>query len=233
MWLAPNRGEIVWPIYSYASYLGISAERARDVIIELLETGTADGEFMKDAKGECDEKCETPHDYGHTVSNCQETVRLINRRMTTDEKKRENNRIDQYKSRVRKKSAKRKEGVSKKSGSILHTSEVRRHISEEDKKKGRTPLPPWLDEKLWEDFKTFRKTSRRRLTARAEELAVAKLSQLRAAGQDPRAVIEQSILNGWQGLFPLKANGAGAVPQEPRDLRTPTEKLAARKSGGV
>jgi hypothetical protein len=44
------------------------------------------------------------------------------------------------------------------------------------------------------------------MTHRAQELAIGALGRLRAAGHDPRAVIEQSILNGWRGLFPVRSS---------------------------
>lgn len=35
-------------------------------------------------------------------------------------------------------------------------------------------------------------------------LAIAELNRLRAAGNDPKLVLEQSILNSWQGVFELR-----------------------------
>ena len=34
-----------------------------------------------------------------------------------------------------------------------------------------------------------------------------KLDRLRANGDDPVAIIDQSIANGWQGVFPLRCMG--------------------------
>lgn len=56
-----------------------------------------------------------------------------------------------------------------------------------------------------EEYKKFRKQMRRPLTDRAMQLAVKKLDTL--AGDDVEAkvaIIDQSIANGWIGLFPLK-----------------------------
>ncbi len=51
MWNSPTRGQIIWPLYSFASFFGVSAERARDTVLELLETGTAAGDFLNDVDG--------------------------------------------------------------------------------------------------------------------------------------------------------------------------------------
>ena len=50
------------------------------------------------------------------------------------------------------------------------------------------------------------------MTDRAMELAVKELSSLRDAGENVQAVLEQSILNDYQGLFEVrksKGNGNG------------------------
>lgn len=66
-------------------------------------------------------------------------------------------------------------------------------------------LPEWLESKLWERFKEHRKRKdKRALPLEAERLGIEKLTLLRAAGNDPKAVIEQSIFSNWQGLFPVE-----------------------------
>lgn len=56
-----------------------------------------------------------------------------------------------------------------------------------------------------EEYKEFRKQVRRPLTDRAMQLAVKKLDTLAGTDVDSKiAIIEQSIANGWIGLFPLK-----------------------------
>jgi hypothetical protein len=59
-------------------------------------------------------------------------------------------------------------------------------------------------------FEEYRKKIRRPLTEHAIELILKKLGQLRAQGHDPVEVLEQSIMNGYQGIFPVRkerANG--------------------------
>lgn len=62
--------------------------------------------------------------------------------------------------------------------------------------------PEWLDGQAWAEWCRYRHG--RKWTQRAAELSLSKLAELHAAGHDPRLVIEQSIANGWTGVFPLK-----------------------------
>jgi len=79
----------------------------------------------------------------------------------------------------------------------------------QDQKQGRAPLalPEWLSAETWGMWHDFR-NSRKGWTAKARALSLGSLTRLRAAGHDPRLVIEQSIERGYTGLFPLKPNGA-------------------------
>jgi len=77
-----------------------------------------------------------------------------------------------------------------------------------------TPLPPlegdasqipdWLPVDEWRDFKAMRAKIRKPMTAKAEKLAIDELNKLRRDGNPPAAVLDQSILNCWQGLFPIR-----------------------------
>ncbi|MCW3528652.1 helix-turn-helix domain-containing protein, partial [Burkholderia cenocepacia] len=42
-------------------------------------------------------------------------------------------------------------------------------------------------------------------------VSLRKLTKLRSVGQDPKACIEEAVLRGWTGLFPLKAEAAVAT----------------------
>ncbi|MEJ7831292.1 MAG: hypothetical protein WKF79_00115 [Nocardioides sp.] len=69
-------------------------------------------------------------------------------------------------------------------------------------------------------FRDHRTKIRAPMTRRAEELIIAKLERIQAShGHDPTAVIEQSVMNAWRGVFPIKQedesggsnrNGAGS-----------------------
>lgn len=72
-------------------------------------------------------------------------------------------------------------------------------------------IPQWLDAELWFEFLRHRKTLKKPMTDYAQQLAFKLLERFRAAGHDPRAVIEQSIFNGWQGLFEPRVIEIGAA----------------------
>lgn len=75
------------------------------------------------------------------------------------------------------------------------------------------PLPDWLPAEAWERFDRFRtKKSGKGWTDDARALNLRTLARLRNEGQDPVAVIDQSIEKGWAGLFPVR-DGAIASPQ--------------------
>lgn len=65
-------------------------------------------------------------------------------------------------------------------------------------------LPDWLPKESWDAYQQHRIDIKKPLTKKAAELAIRELGYLRSLGNDPVAVIEQSILNGWRGLFALK-----------------------------
>jgi hypothetical protein len=68
------------------------------------------------------------------------------------------------------------------------------------------PAPPGVRDEVWAAWINYR--GRKKLTAHAVSLQTSELQKLRAGGSDPNAVIEQSIRNGWSGLFPVHGNGA-------------------------
>lgn len=81
-------------------------------------------------------------------------------------------------------------------------------------------LPDWLPEEAWTHWLDHRKALKAPFTQRAAELSIQVLARLRDEGHDPVAVIDESVLRGWTGLFPLRqaasqspgTGGATAVP---------------------
>jgi hypothetical protein len=66
-------------------------------------------------------------------------------------------------------------------------------------------LPAWLPPDAWADWCDYRtKKDRRSWTQKAAELTIREIGNLNGQGQDPRALIEQAIMRGWQGIYPLK-----------------------------
>jgi uncharacterized protein YdaU (DUF1376 family) len=80
-------------------------------------------------------------------------------------------------------------------------------------------LPPWLPAEDWQAFVEHRRRLRAAMTDVAQTRAIAALDRLRADGHQPVAVINQSIIHGWKGLFPLHqrvapAAAPAATPQQ-------------------
>ena len=63
--------------------------------------------------------------------------------------------------------------------------------------------PLYLDMEVWKEFLKMRKAIKKPLTPYGEKLALRRLDGLKDAGEDPTAVIEQSIMMCYQGLFPV------------------------------
>lgn len=50
------------------------------------------------------------------------------------------------------------------------------------------------------------------MSLRAQELAIKQLTKLKDEGHLSQEVINQSIMNGWAGLFPIKKNNDAGKP---------------------
>ena len=73
-------------------------------------------------------------------------------------------------------------------------SNVTRNVTEDD-----TPLG-----KAFEDFYKHRKSIKAPMGDNAKKLLKSKLDKLAKTEEDKIAILEQSILNGWKGVFPIK-----------------------------
>ena len=70
--------------------------------------------------------------------------------------------------------------------------------------------PSWIDRETWQAYLEHRRCIRAPMSQIAQQRAITALERLRDDGQDPEAVLNQSIVNGWKGLFPVKAGNPGA-----------------------
>lgn len=79
--------------------------------------------------------------------------------------------------------------------------------------------PEWLPIDAWVSFVEMRKAmgSRGKLTMNAARLIIKKLEELKSQGQDPRLVLEQSVMNNWKGVFPIKGFNNGNRQQALED----------------
>lgn len=119
-----------------------------------------------------------------------------------------------------KKSARNSQAKSITRDAAHHAHHGARHDANENENENETPLkgespqspPPRQDDFLspisepaWEAFKAHRRGMKKPLSGQAAAGARRKLERIHAEhGHDPAKVIEQSIENGWVGLFPLK-----------------------------
>lgn len=117
----------------------------------------------------------------------------------------------------RQKAFRERQKVAKSNGSSNGSSNGKRNVTNNAREEKRreevktSALPDWVPVDAWKAFLEMRTKIRKAPTDRAVELAVAKLGRLRDDGHDPKAVLEQSVMNSWQDLFPPRA---GSQPRE-------------------
>lgn len=107
----------------------------------------------------------------------------------------------------------KKEGAFKPLISPLEGAQVKEQEQYKDKDKDKDKkerivkenqkfvLPDWIDATAWNGFLEMRKKHRYPLTEHALNLAVTELEKLKEQGEDPSAVLNQSTLRGYRGLF--------------------------------
>ena len=86
-------------------------------------------------------------------------------------------------------------------------------------------LPEWIPESDWNDWLEVRKAKRAPTTNGAMAKAVKTLDKLRAEGQAPGDVLQQSTLRGWTGDFPVAQpyqNGVNGKHDPPKKEPTVT-----------
>ena len=76
-------------------------------------------------------------------------------------------------------------------------------------------IPEWLPRDAWREFVGHRKDQKKPLTERAARANLSKLFELRSNGQDPGAVINQTVAAGWTGLFEVKTGKKTPKAQAP------------------
>ncbi len=98
-----------------------------------------------------------------------------------------------------------------------------KNVNKRPKNKNKeVPLPEWLNPQTWQDFVEHRQRLRKPMTPRAKELMVKKLEGFWNQGEDINRILEQSIEQGWQGVFSEKEENNGKINRG----RTLTEIIA-------
>lgn len=72
-------------------------------------------------------------------------------------------------------------------------------------------LPEWMPVVAWRSFVQARAGMRKPMSLNAQEIAIKQLAKFRSDGHDVEAILESSVMNGWQGLF--APNQARQAPQ--------------------
>ncbi|HBS4124528.1 TPA: replication protein [Klebsiella pneumoniae] len=88
-------------------------------------------------------------------------------------------------------------------------------------------LPDWLSAKIWSSWVAYRRDLKKPIKSQQTVTqAINLLDRCRLKGYSPDEIINQSIANGWQGLFEPK----GAKPQPRQQVRV-TENFAGKDYG--
>jgi hypothetical protein len=90
-------------------------------------------------------------------------------------------------------------------------------------------LPDWIPEDAWNGFVAMRKKIKAPLTDDAVRLAIGTLEKLMQEGHRPRAVLEQSTLNSWRGLFELKTGQRSGNDADSRQAFNERENAKAKQ----
>lgn len=67
-----------------------------------------------------------------------------------------------------------------------------------------TELPDWLPAAAWKGYIDMRKSIKKPATERAIEILLRKLLVMSQAGNDIEAVLDQSVVNNWTDVYPVK-----------------------------
>ncbi|MCW2256245.1 hypothetical protein M2263_002336 [Providencia alcalifaciens] len=87
------------------------------------------------------------------------------------------------------------------------------------------PIPEWLNQNTWVSWIDYRKDSKKAIkTKQTFNLQIKFLAECFEEGFSPEEVINQSIANGWQGLFKPKNKPAQQILNQPQSSwNTPEE----------
>lgn len=95
-------------------------------------------------------------------------------------------------------------------------------------------LPDWLPQPEWDYWLEMRKAKRAPATTGALTGALHDLERFRSEGMNPAAILRQSTVAGWTGLFPLKANTRKAIraPETRKHSRNVNDENQQEDGGG-
>ena len=82
--------------------------------------------------------------------------------------------------------------------------------------KPKLEIPDWVPLIPWNGWLEMRKANNWKLTDHAKHLAILELEKLAKDGQDPAAVLDQSTMKSWRGLFAITAPRGQPPPGDDR-----------------
>lgn len=98
----------------------------------------------------------------------------------------------------------------------LKSSSLSLANAREAKKQEVFEIPSFINPEIWKDFEAMRKQIRKPMSERAKKLIVSKLQSL---GEDKaNEILEQSIVNCWQDVYPLKTGRSNDKEDEYADV---------------
>ena len=129
------------------------------------------------------------------------------------EKKKERDRLYQAERRAAQKALIEKSSDSQQTpSSDVAVSDIEEEKEEDKKKKKNKEVKVYSDDSELNqailEFMEFRKSIKKPMTDRAVDLLITKLNGMTSYIPEQIEIINQSIVNGWQGVFPLKNDQA-------------------------
>ena len=88
-------------------------------------------------------------------------------------------------------------------------------------------LPDFIPSEAWEGYLEMRKSIKKPPTEYAVRLLFRKLAAMKQAGQNLTAVLEQSIINNWTDVYPVKRQSSN-IADRAKDFM---DKLTGKKKG--
>ena len=106
-----------------------------------------------------------------------------------------------------------------------HTINNENNENNDNNKKKNTKKKKYHESELLDkaigEYVEYRAKIKKPMTDRAVELLIGKLDKLATREEEKIAILNQSIVNGWQGIFPLKEEDKPSLAENPDDIPYP------------
>lgn len=187
-----HKGQVVTSIKHLSEELGFSIQQIRTALNKLKSTGEITSEstnrytvitvvnWEKYQTFEFEEASETTI----TSTNEQQTINI-----------RATNNQQQLNNEKKEKKVKKEKNNIEDAGASCEAKQPKRQLY--------YPLDAKLNQAMI-DFVEYRKKIKAPMTDRAVDLMIGKLDSMTADNNEKIAILEQSIVNGWKGVFPLR-----------------------------